>query len=884
VAVDPELQARVRNITGADPRHAATRVELDELTARTFAAVGLDSPAVMAAPVAVYAVDMLGRVAAWNAASEALFGYRADEIIGEPIPFLPDDEIPGGLDGLERLMAGEVLEGIEYSPMHKQGNRLQVLTSASLLRDELGTPTAILAFAVDLTARHEATQALDRAHHKWRNMLMNVSDTVTILDESCRVLETTGEFNDVLGYASSSWVGAAGLDFIHPDDRDAATSVWERVIRHPAEEHREVFRMRHAAGHYELIEFTVASLLHDPVINGIVLTTRNVNPEKQAEALLTDEAAVLELIAQNAPLADTLPAIAHLVETHCAGMTTIMRLNASGHELEVAAPGSVPSDLLEVLRLAPLVTNRGPGSFDLHTPTVVRDIQSDPRAAALAPHASRAGVRAGWSTPIVENRSGELLGIIATYHPEVQDPSEHALDVAAVASHLAAIAIERDRWQRELSHQARHNQLTGLPNRSVIIENLDAALARAREDGSSVAVMFIDLDRFKVVNDSLGHVAGDTLLVRFGGRLSTLIRPGDFVGHFGADEFVVILENTRGTDDVRFVANRLELSLSEPFGLDEGEVFLTTSIGVALGTGDADTSATLLQHADAALFQAKELGRDRMEIFDQAMRTRVNEQLRIDRELRLAVDRDEFTVHYQPKIDLVTGAVIGGEALLRWQHPDHGLVLPPAFIGVAEETGLIVGIGGWVLEQAVAQARAWVDDLADRDGFVISVNLSARQLGAFGLVEQVARVLEHNRWPAGQLVLEITESILIDDREATLDVLTELKRLGILLAIDDFGTGFSSLNYLHRFPVDIVKIDHAFVTNIGPRGTGSPVATAILHMAHALGLTAAAEGVEDPGQLAGLRALGCDLAQGFLFERALPADEFARLLARAPTW
>ncbi len=884
MAVDPELQARVRHITGADPEHAPTKLELDELTSRAFAAVGLDSPAVAAAPVAIYAVDMLGRIVAWNAAAEMLFGWSADEIIGEQVPFLPDDELPGGLDGLERLMAGEVMEGIEYSPVHKLGNRLQVLTSASLLRDEHGAPTAILAFAVDLTAKHEAAQALDRAHHKWQSLLMNVSDTVTILDEQCHVVETTGEFRDVLGYEPSSWIGTNGFDFLHPDDLPQALEVWQEVLANPAEERRAVFRMRHVDGHYELIEFSVANLLHDPVVNGIVLTTRNVTPEKQAEALLTDEAAVLELIAQNGPLDESLAAIANLVENHCHGMTAILLLAPGGRELDIAAPGSVPRDLLEVIRKAPLVAGHGPHSLDLLTPTVVRDIQEDPRTVSLSPYAAQAGVQAGWSTPIVANRTGELLGLIATYCPTAHEPSAHELDVGSVASHLAAIALERDRWQRELFHQARHNQLTGLPNRSVIIETLDAALERARADGSTLAVMFIDLDRFKVVNDSLGHVAGDTLLVRFGGRLSTLIRPGDFVGHFGGDEFVVILEHARGTDDVRFVANRLELSLSEPFGLDEGEVFLSTSIGVALSTGDGDTSATLLQHADAAMFRAKELGRDRMEIFDTEMRTRVNEQLRIDRELRLAIDGDEFTVHYQPKIDLGTGTVIGAEALLRWNHPEHGLVLPGDFIGVAEETGIIVRIGGWVLERAVAQARAWADADPTRAGFVISVNLSARQLGAFGLVDLVRRVLEQNDWPAEQLVLELTESILIDDREATLDVLTDLKALGVKLAIDDFGTGFSSLNYLHRFPVDVVKIDRAFVTNIGPAGVGSPVATAILHMAHALGLTTAAEGVEDEGQLAGLRALGCDLAQGFLFARALPAEDLQRMLLDDPRW
>lgn len=884
MAVDPDLQARVVSITGADPSHAPSVTELDQLTRRAVAAIGLDTPAVMAAPVAIYTVDLLGRIASWNQACEELFGYRADEIIGETIPFLPEDELEGSLDGLAMLIDDQVLEGIEYSPQHKHGNRLHVMTSATLLRDERGEPTAVLGFAVDLTAKKEATNALEAAHHKWRHLLRNISDTVTVLDRDCRVKETTGEFTDVLGYDGGSWEGTSGFEFIHPDDLGAAAEIWDKLVSNPMGEYRDVFRVRHEDGHYELIEFNGVSLLHDPVIEGVVMTTRNVTREKQADALLADEAAVLELIARDAPLDDTLPAIAKLVEYHSGGSTAILTFSSAGGPLDIGAPGSVPLELLELVRAVPPTADASFSPLDLRRPTVIPDYAVDPRARSFAEPAARLGVRGGWVTPIIENRTEEHLGVIATYYPDVREPTEHEKDVGAVASHLAAIAIERGRWQRELSHQARHHHLTGLPNRSSIIEHLDTALVRARADGSTVAVMFIDLDHFKVVNDSLGHAAGDKLLVRFGGRLSTLARPHDFVGHFGADGFVVILERARGTDDVQFVANRLELALSEPFALDEGEIFLSTSIGVAFSVGGIDTSETLLQHADAAMFHAKSLGRDRMEIFDTAMRTRVTEQLRIDRDLRLAVERDELAVHYQPKIDLHSGAIIGAEALLRWQHPEKGLVLPEAFIDVAEETGIIVRIGRWVLDEAVRHAKHVTQHVAGHRDFLIGVNLSAREIGAPGLVDQVRRVLEKHALPAHQLVIELTESVLIDDRDATLETLIDLKALGVKLAIDDFGTGFSSLNYLHRFPVDIVKIDRSFVVNLQATGAGSPVATAILHMARALGVIAAAEGVEEPEQLAGLRVLDCDLAQGFLFTEAVPGDDLEALLRVGPTW
>ena len=450
----------------------------------------------------------------------------------------------------------------------------------------------------------------------------------------------------------------------------------------------------------------------------------------------------------------------------------------------------------------------------------------------------------------------------------------------AIFQHTQARSREA---QRRIERLAHYDVVTGLPNRTLLSDRLQQELVRSARSNEPFAIAMFDLDGFKSVNDSLGHAAGDKLLVRFGGRLNTLVRPGDFVGHFGADEFIVVLEDVTDVDDVRFVANRLELALNEPFGLDEGEIYLSASIGVAMASGD--TSAhTLLQQADAALFRAKDLGRDRLEIFDRNMRTRAVEQLRIDRELRAAVEGDELEIYYQPDVDLRTGATVGVEALLRWNHPDDELLLPSAFLPVAEDTGIIVRIGRWVLDRALAQARAWTDAGLAGAGFTVGVNLSARELAAPGLVDHVAAALDRHSWPAAQLVLDLTEEVLMDDREATLDVLTDLKEIGVRLALDDFGTGFSSLNYLHRFPVDVVKVDRTFVTNLGPTGEGSPVATAIMNMAHALGLAAAAEGVESDDQLAGLRALGCDLAQGFRFAHPGDAAATTELLRLAPRW
>ncbi len=348
-----------------------------------------------------------------------------------------------------------------------------------------------------------------------------------------------------------------------------------------------------------------------------------------------------------------------------------------------------------------------------------------------------------------------------------------------------------------------------------------------------------------------------------------------------------VVEAVDGLDDALSLARRIELALSDPFTIrplahTEYELHLAASIGVALAR-DGDGALEVLQHADAAMYQAKDKGRDRLEVFDDALQARATELLRVDRELRQAIERAELSLHYQPKVALGSGQIIGVEALLRWRHPERGLVLPSEFIGVAEETGLIVRIGQWVLEEAVHQARVWADGSTDQS-LVVAVNLSARQLSSPGLVDLVSDVLDRNHWPAQHLTLELTESILIDDGDSTIGVLEDLKRLGVNLAIDDFGTGYSSLSYLHRFPVDIVKVDRAFVTPLHSDGEGSPVAAAVVHMARALGLIASAEGVEDADQLAGLRSLGCDWAQGFWFAEALPPDEITALLGSQPTW
>ena len=855
-------------------------------------AVGLDSPAIMTAPVAAYAVDPTGLICLWNDAIAEMSGWRADEVMGELPPFIDAGELGRALDTLERALRGGPVIQEEWEPHHRDGHRFRVITSTTMLRDEQGEPLAAITLVRDITAEHDATSQLRAAEHKWRQLAMRVTDTITIADVSGHVLESTGEIRPALGYPGGWWRGKSGFEVLHPDDVPRAAEAWAEVASTPGHKVRAVFRARHFDGHYEQVEFTGVNLLDDPVINGIVVANRNVSAEKQAEVLLQDEARVFELIARDAPVDEILPEIVRIVEYHSGAPTCLLLIDEVNGRNELRVTGTVPQEVVDLLlrtRIGLVPSEVGDGAarpamqFTWRTPTAITDLANDPRAGGYAETLIAQGFGAVWTVPIIETRTDTLYGLLITYARHPRPPTSHERKVGEVAGHLAAIAVERAGWQERLWQQARYDVLTGLPNRALIFETLDLAMNEARRRREPVVVMMVDLDRFKLINDSLGHAIGDQLIRDFADRLVNVL-PDAFVGRMGADEFVVVFPTGIGGDQGRAAAERVTAMLDDPFVVDDERIYLRSSIGLAVSTAGRENANTLLQQADAAMFHAKELGRDRVEMFDERLRTRAVARLEVDRDLRLAVERGELVLYYQPEVDCRTGRIVGAEALLRWEHPTRGLISPDGFIHVAEETGIIVPIGYWVLDEAVRQARVWTDAHPDLEPFAVSVNLSARQLINRSLVDTVAFVLTRYNWPPSHLTLELTESILIEDRDATLYVLSRLRVLGVKLAIDDFGTGFASLDYLHRLHVDTIKIDRSFVSMLQADGLGSPVATAMMHMAAAFDVTVTAEGVEEPHQFDGLKALGCDLAQGFLFAKPLPPDEFEDLIRTGRSW
>jgi len=440
-------------------------------------------------------------------------------------------------------------------------------------------------------------------------------------------------------------------------------------------------------------------------------------------------------------------------------------------------------------------------------------------------------------------------------------------------------SVDLKLMEERLLYEALYDNLTGLPNRVLLMERLRQAVQAAQQgDKSLFATLFVDLDRFKMINDSLGHSAGDRLLIDIAKRLSGCLRPKDTLARLGGDEFVILLENLNSRESVTRVAERIQKALALPFSVEGNEVFTAASIGIALSDTGYAHPEDLLRDADIAMYRAKAQGRARYEIFHPKMHTRAVTLLQLETDLRRAIERQELQLYYQPIISLRTRQAIGFEALIRWQHPTRGMVSPDEFIPIAEETGLIIPIGDWLLREACRQMQVWRQIFSDRSPLMINVNVSGKQFSSY-LPKQVSQILQETGLDPRQLKLEITETLLMENAEYAVIHLTQLQGLGVQLAIDDFGTGYSSLSYLYRFPIDTLKIDRSFISRLDSDGEQLAIVRTIIMLAWNLGMEVVAEGVETSKQLAQLRALRCEYAQGYLFAKpldTLTAEQFIR--------
>ncbi|MDP9344687.1 MAG: amino acid permease [Actinomycetota bacterium] len=509
-------------------------------------------------------------------------------------------------------------------------------------------------------------------------------------------------------------------------------------------------------------------------------------------------------------------------------------------------------------------------------PLVVEDWELEQRF-DVPPLYRAAGLHAGVTVSIAGE--AEPFGLLAAHTTAARVFSPEEIDFLTATANVLADAIQRVRAEERTRHRALHDPLTGLPNRVLCADRLGLSLAQSSRRQTWVGVLFLDLDHFKLVNDSYGHGHGDELLCSLGARLDDAMRAGDTVARFGGDEFVVICDALQGPEEALRIADRITELLAEPFTVSGARHFVGASIGVAVAHGTHRTPDELIGEADAAMYRAKESGRGRVELFDEPMRAQATARLRTENDLRHALEHDELRVHYQPIVDLADGRVTGVEALVRWQHPERGLVGPGEFIAVAEDTGQIVGVGEWVFQAVCTQAAAW-RAVYGAGAPTVTVNLSACQLFKPDVVNRLATILDAADLPVGAIGAEITESALMEQSEASIAVLQRLKDLGMTLLLDDFGTGYSSLAYANRFPIDVLKIDRSFVSDLA-KEDASTIVGAIINMARGLGVDVIAEGIETEQQADRLRSLGCERGQGYLFARPMPAGDIDALLDRS---
>jgi diguanylate cyclase (GGDEF)-like protein/PAS domain S-box-containing protein len=762
-----------------------------------------------------------GRIVDFNHAALELLGVDAEEMLEastqdsswklthrDGSPIAPEDR-----PATKTRQSGEPCRDFVMGVHRPNGERSWISANSVVIdADHDGRPELVAVSLTDITAVVESTAEIAQNEQRFRTLIARSSDVVTIIDPDLRISYVSGAVEAILGYRVEELIGRSATELIHPDDLDEVLSSVARTLTPEVTGEPLELRLLDAHGHWVNLEALGTNLIDDPLIGGIAVNLRDISERRRIEATLHDALVRFEEAFEHAPIGIAMvrpdgkffrvnPAFYRML-----GYENDELLGASFEEL------THPDDRQE--------------SFDSHAEAYQ-------------------GVIDGY---VIEKRYRRKAGdwIWCRVHVTVVKDAE---DTPLYSLGQIVDITERRRFEERLAYEATHDGLTGLPLRNLLIDHLELALAGARRNETEVAVLFIDLDHFKRVNDSLGHTAGDELLVKVADRLRTAVREGDTPGRFGGDEFVIVCPQIGGAQDALNVAERIRIALEAPFSVRGTEAFVGASVGVVVADGRADPS-TLLKHADIAAYRAKERGRNRAELFDEDLRSSVATRLDTENAFRRGLDAGELVLHYQPVISVRDGEIKGFEALCRWNRQGQGRLVPPAeFLGIAEETGLIVPMGLQVLRTACTQIASWSGRFPDGSSPWVSVNLSAGQLAQVDLVDDVARILKETGASPRSLCIEITETLLMQDTPTTIDTLNRLRDLGVSLAIDD-----------------------------DPQG--ATIVASVIDLAHALGMECVAEGVENEVHLATLARLGCDEMQGFLFSPGVPADEATALLGR----
>jgi diguanylate cyclase (GGDEF)-like protein/PAS domain S-box-containing protein len=809
--------------------------------------------------------DQDGAIVYVNPSGLAMLGYQAHDLIGHDCQETVKDD-----DAFRR----------------KDGSALPVVSSSSPvpLASGAGSVVTFRDISAQLAAstdRHRAEAGLRRSGELHRILTANLPDTtVFLLDQDLRILIADGEAIRRLPWFDEELFRGqlvSELDGMVPDE---VLELSVTTYRAALQGERGAFDF-----HSEGLTFSVQAVPvrgEDEAVESVLVVARDITERTRAERQIASHARQQKAIAElgrfaleshdlTALMAEAMTTVTSTLGVDGGG---ILELSDDGQHLTIVAGTGIPDGMVGVVEI-PIGESANLGyAMRTEEPTIVEDLAAESRFEP-APFLLELGVVSSATVPI--RGHGRLFGVLDVFAHEARGFPEDDVDFLSAIATLITVAVERHRDEQATRHRALHDPLTDLPNRTLALDRLGHAVRRRKRERIDVAVLVLDIDRFKLINDASGHAAGDEVLLALAARLTDTVRATDTVARLSGDEFIVICPDVAGARGATELADRLATAVTVPLVLGSAEHSFTFSTGIALASAQDDTPESLLGDADAAMYRAKARGRGRHELFDEAMRTEATARVRLETELRQGLERGEFQAWYQPVIDLATGRPVSTEALVRWMHPERGMIPPLEFIPVAEEAGLIAELGLQVLEQACRQTAAWQRDLEYELG--VSVNVSGRQVIDPTFPAQVAAIAESSGLLAGTLALEITESVLMEEADSPVTVLGSLQEHGLTLVLDDFGTGYSSLSRLKLFPLDVLKIDRSFVSGVDRNNDDRAIVKATIDMAHAVGLTVVAEGVETREQEAHLRGFGCDMVQGYLYARPQPPQAITELLA-----